>query len=439
MPLSRRTLLRATGAALALPYLEAMLPARSTTSVAPRRLVFVYAPNGVHMPDWTPTVDGELAQLPPLLAALEKHRSQLLVISGLAHDKARANGDGPGDHARAAATFLTGCQALKTDGPIRAGVSADQHAARALGNRTRVRSLELGLEAGRLGGQCDSGYSCAYSNSIAWSGANTPMGKEVDPRTVFDRLFRADDADLSDAEREARRARRRSVLDFVREDAQRLAKQLGAQDARKLDEYLSGVRELERRIDFAVQRSQDARPELARPNTLPEDFAEHAQLMNELLALALLTDTTRIATFMLGNEGSNRSYPSIEVPEGHHELSHHGGDAQKLAKIAAINRLHVAQFAHLLDRFAAPDGDAPLLERCVVAYGSAISDGNRHNHDELPVLVAGGGGGRLRGGRHLRCARETPCANLWLSLLDCVDVVLPALGDSNGRLEGLGA
>jgi len=431
-PLSRRTLLRAGGAALALPLLEAMTPARASL-VPSRSVVWIYAPNGVHMADWTPAQEGELLALPPTLAALERHRAKLTVISGLVHDKARPNGDGPGDHARAAASFLTGCQALKTDGPIRAGLSADQLAAREIGALTRLRSLELGSEPGRLGGQCDSGYSCAYSNSISWSSPHTPLGKLTDPRAVFDRLLRTGEEDLTPAEREERAARRRSVLDLVREQARALTARLGAQDARKLDEYLSGVRELERRIEFAAAQHASGGHGPQRPELSPEPFDEHARLMAELLALALQTGTTRIATWMLANEGSSRSYPEHGVAEGHHELSHHGGDPDKHKKLAAINRAHVGALAHLLDKLSEPAGEGTTLERCSVAFGSAISDGDRHNHDELPILVAGGGAWRT--GRHVRLAQPTPCANLWLTLLAELGVEARQLGDATGRLE----
>jgi hypothetical protein len=435
-PLDRRTVLRGAGAIVALPVLQAMVPPRRTTLDAPKRLAFVYVPNGVDLPSWKPPADAagtdELA-LSPTLAALEPFRGSLLVIGGLAHDKARANGDGPGDHARAAATFLTGRQALKTDGPIRAGVSADQVAAREIGNLTRIRSLELGCEAGRLGGQCDNGYSCAYSNSISWSTPHTPLGKEVDPRLVFDRLFREPDADLPEAARERRRLRRRSVLDLAGEEARRLSGRLGAEDRRKLDEYASGVRELERRIEFAARDQGELDAERFRG--APSDVAARAKLQAELIALAFATDTTRVVTWMLANEGSGASYPELGVPEGHHELSHHGGDTAKREKLAAINRFHVEQLAWLLEKLSEAEGESTLLERCAVAYGSAIGDGDRHNHDDLPILVAGRAGGALRTGRHVRLASETPCANLWLTLLDAVGVEVPALGDSTGRLS----
>ncbi|MCY3003365.1 MAG: DUF1552 domain-containing protein [Planctomycetota bacterium] len=433
-PLSRRTLLRGAGVALALPLFGAMSRARNSAP-APRRVIFTYVPNGVHMPDWRPKAEGEALELGPTLEPLARWRDSLLLFSGLTQDKARAHGDGPGDHARSAASFLTGMHPLKTDGPIRAGVSADQLAARDIGGVTRLRSLELGCEDGRLGGQCDSDYSCAYSNSISWSSPHTPLGKETDPRLVFDRLFRDEEQDLSEAERAERRRRRKSVLDFVRDDAKRLSSKLGVEDRRKLDEYESGVRELERRIEFAEKKTRDAG--LVRPAELPEDYVERAHLQCDLLALALETDSTRVATLMFANEGSGRSYPALGAPEGHHELSHHGGDPEKLKKIASINRHHIELLAHLLEALSRKEGDATLLDSTMIAYGSGISDGDRHNHDDLPVLLAGGRLCELRGGRHLRFPNETPCTNLWLSLLDRLGLAVPALGDSTGRLEGL--
>lgn len=439
-PLSRRALLRGAGAAIALPYLEAMLPRRASS---PReralRFAFVYVPNGVHVPDWTPASEGRLGELPPTLAALAPHRESLLVLSGLTHDKARANGDGPGDHARAAAAFLTASQPFKTGGAgIRAGLSVDQLLAREIGGATKLSSLELGCEAGRQSGECDSGYSCAYSSSISWSGPSTPCGKETDPRLAFDRLFGDPDAALTETERREKRRTRRSVLDLAEEDARRLAARLSGPDRAKLDEYLTGVRELERRIERAARENGGDAVRAQRPGA-PDGYQARANAMADLLALAFETDATRVATFMLGDEGSNRSYAEIGVAEGHHELSHHGGDAEKQRKIAAINRFHAAVLARLLDRLAAAtDADERVLERSIVVYGSGISDGNAHNHDELPILVAGGGGGLVRGGRHVRHPRETPCANLWVTLLGLAGIEVASFGDSTGALVGLG-
>jgi len=434
-PLSRRTVLRGFGAALALPWLEAMAPVRAVAP-GPRRVAFLFVPNGVHMPDWTPTGEGADYELPYLLEPLAAQRESLLVLSGLTQDKARANGDGPGDHARSSAAFLTGAQPKKTAGEdIRVGISADQVAALKVGGQTRFRSLELGCEAGRQSGQCDSGYACVYSSNISWKTAHTPNTKEVNPRLVFDRLFGFDGFESAE-DRAIRARRRKSLLDLVAGDAKRLGRELGASDRRKLEEYLSGVRELERRIDHALGDEPAAGADLERPIGIPDDYGTHVRLMFDLLVMAFQSDLTRIATFMYANEGSNRSYGFLGVPEGHHTLSHHGGDKQKEQQIRKINRFHVEQLAYFLGRLQAiPEGDANLLDNSAVVYGSGISDGNRHNHDELPFLLAGRGGGFVRSGRHLRLPRETPANNLYLSLLDYMQVPTSALGDSTGPLS----
>ena len=439
--LSRRALLRGAGTALALPWLEAMLPARSMSvpdSARITRFCTLYVPNGMHMPDWTPALEGRDIELPYLLEPLAPFREHLTVLSGLTQDKARANGDGPGDHARAAAAFLTGVQPLKTDGQVLLGRSADQVAAAALGNQTRLRSLELGCESGRSSGQCDSGYACAYSNNISWQSPTVPAAKEIDPRLVFNRLFRGgDDAESSEAVSERHR-RRRSVVDFVRADSARLRRYLSADDRRKLDEYFTGIREVERRIEFEERAHVDSVPDSDRPAGMPADRGEHTRLMNDLLVLAFRTDSTRIATFMLANEGSNRSYPELEVREGHHSLSHHGGDEAKQAQIRTINRFHTEQLAHLVGGLAAArDASGSLLDATMLVYGSGIGDGNRHNHHDLPVLLIGAGNGMLEPGRHLRYPKDTPLNNLHLALLERLGAPAGALGDSTGALQGI--
>jgi Protein of unknown function (DUF1552) len=435
--IGRRALLRGAGVAIALPWLESLHARAARFAPAPPlRVAWLYVPNGAHMGAWTPPAEGPLDALPPTLAPLETHRSKLLVISGLALDKARANGDGPGDHARAAAAFLTGAQPFKTDGAdLRAGVSADQVAAHALGNRTRLRSLEIGCEGGALSGQCDSGYSCAYSSTISWRTPHTPVPKETDPRLVFERLF-LDGAELSAEERAERARRRKSVLDFAGEEVQALNARLGARDRGKLEEYLSCVRELERRIDATEHDGDTGIESDKRPAGKPKDYAEHLRLLSDLLVLAFRTDTTRIATFTFANEGSNRPYAFLGAPEGHHDLSHHGSEPQKLEKLGKINRFHAEQLAYLLDRLAAAgELDGALLDRTLIVYGSGIGDGNRHNHEELPILVAGGGG--LAGGRHARVPAETPLANLHLALLRRFGVDVARHGDSTRPLDGL--
>ncbi|MDP6539077.1 MAG: DUF1552 domain-containing protein [Planctomycetota bacterium] len=439
--LSRRTLLHGAGASLALPWLEAMLPARVMSPPEGARItrwLTLYVPNGIHMPDWTPAAEGAEFDLPFLLEPLAPFREHLSVLSGLTHDKGRANGDGPGDHARAAATFLTGVQPLKTDGQVLLGRSADQVAAAELGHRTRLRSVELGCEAGRSSGECDSGYACAYSNNISWQSETVPAAKEIDPRLVFHRLFRGGDEDESSEAIAERLRRRRSILDFVRADSSRLRRYLSVEDRRKLDEFFDGIREVERRIEFEENAHVAEVPDSERPTGVPKDDGEHIRLMNDLLVLALQTDSTRIATFMLANEGSNKSYPKLEVREGHHSLSHHGGDEAKQAQIRTINRFHTEQLAHLLGRLAGVrEGAGSLLDAVMLVYGSGLGDGNRHNHDDLPVLLIGGGNGALSPGRHLRFAAETPLNNLHLALLERLGAPTAALGDGTGVLEGI--
>jgi hypothetical protein len=437
--ISRRKVLKGAGACLALPALEAMQGwAGESAASRPLRMVFVYAPNGKHMPDWTPTTEGAAYALPPLLQPLRALQGDLMVLSGLSQPAAESNGDGPGDHARAMATFLTGCRARKTPGTdIRAGVSIDQVAAARMGHATRFASLEIGCEGGRASGVCDNGYSCAYQTNLSWRTPTAPLPKEVNPRLLFERLFGQPRADRNPA---ARRQRgRRSLLDFVSEDARALRDQLGASDRRRLDEYLTGVRALERRIQLAQPLIEVGQARMARPSGIPQHFREHARILTDLLVLAFQADLTRVATFALGNEGSNRSYREVGVPDGHHDVSHHGGDADKLDKIRRINRLHVEQFAYLLERLKSlRDGADSLLDHCLLVYGSGISDGDRHSHQNLPILLAGQGNGTIRPGRHIRYAPGTPVTNLYVSLLDRLGMELPSFGNSTGRLGLLG-
>jgi Protein of unknown function (DUF1552) len=442
--ISRRTILRGAGASIALPLLEAMIPgsvrAASEPAVAPTRLAFVYVPNGVHMADWTPKKAGSNFDLPPLLEPLEKVRDELLILSGLTLDKARSLGDGGGDHARAMASFLTGTHPRKTGGAdLRAGVSVDQVAASKVGQSTRFGSLEIGCEGGRDAGQCDHGYSCAYQVNLSWRGESAPATKEVDPGLVFDRLFGGPSRGESESAAARRVRRDRSLLDFVAEDARQLGGKLGGADRRKLDEYLTGVREIERRIDRARSGIEAGPSNMVRPAGIPSDYREHLRLMADLLVLAFQADLTRIATFVFANDGSNRSYGSIGVPEGHHDLSHHGHDPKKQEKIRAINRFHVEQYAYLLGRLqSVREGDGTLLDHSMIVYGSGISDGNAHNHEDLPILVAGRGNGRLDTGRHLVYPKETPLTNLHVALLDRMGAPVESFGDSTGLLSSLG-
>lgn len=448
--MSRRAVLRGAGCTLALPWLDAMRVGLSSPrpGATPRRAVFVFQPNGMSMPDWIPKQEGTRYEMPFLLEPLAAHRKRVLVASGLALDGGRAKGDGPGDHARASASFLTGAHPRKTAGDdIENGVSVDQVAAQALGDATPFRSLELGMEPGRSAGRCDSGYSCAYTRNISWSSPTTPVAKETDPRELFRRLF-GDPEALHDAERtRALRAQRRSLLDAVRADAKALSRDLGPEDRGKLDEYLTSVRSVEERLARAEASEAEfedgdsgARielPDALRPEAGGLAFVERLQLMYELITLALTTDSTRIVTFMLGNAGSNRTYRWIGAPGGHHNLSHHRGDAHKVEQIRKINRFHCEQFALFCDRLAAhalEDGD--LLGHTMVLFGSGLADGNRHRHEDLPILIAGGDQMKrpLPTGRHVRQAKETPLANLYLSMLERLGVKADTFADSTRKL-----
>ncbi|HVA51011.1 MAG TPA: DUF1552 domain-containing protein [Pirellulales bacterium] len=449
--ISRRKALKGLGTALALPLLDSMLPetvfsrhARSLQAAEaakslPNRAAFLYVPNGMHMPDWAPTKVGADFDLPPILQVLSPLKSDFMVISGLAQDGGRSHGDGGGDHARAMASFLTGTHPKKTNGAdIKAGVSADQMAAQKVGNQTRFASLELGCDAGANSGACDTGYSCAYSHNAAWKTESQPVAKEINPRLVFERLF-TDGPPGETQEAKARRNRYRlSVLDFVLAEATDLKKRLGANDQRKLDEYLTTVRELETRISRSEQSGGAGPAGLAKPSGIPQDYAEHIRLMYDLMALAFQADLTRVATFVHADEGSNRSYALIGVSEGHHDLSHHAGDKEKQAKISKINQFHASHLAGFLKKLKqTPEGDGNLLDHAMIAYGSAIGDGNRHNHDDLPILLAGRGCGTLAPGRHLRYEKETPLNNLWLSMLDRLGAHVDRLGDGHGTLSEL--
>ncbi len=431
-------MLRGVGTALALPWLEAMAADKRRRNGPPVRMAFLYVPNGAHMPDWTPPEVGDRFSITPILEPLRPFGREILVLSGLAQDKARDHGDGPGDHARSMATFLTGAHPRKTDGAnIRAGISADQVAAGVIGRDTRLPSLELGCDESAQSGNCDSGYSCAYSSNISWRSESMPMAKEVDPRLVFDRLFADGGPAAASTARALRQHYRKSILDLVAEDARRLDARLGGADRRKVDEYLTSIREIERRIEAATAPAEPPRGAV-RPSGQPGDYREHIRVMFDLMALAFQADVTRVITFTYANEPSNRSYHFLGVPDGHHDISHHGGDAEKQRKISKINRFHVEQFAYFLGKLkAAREGDKAVLDRALIVYGSGISDGNSHDHANLPILLAGRGGGTIVPGRHLRFPGETPLNNLFLSLLDRVGAEVPYLGDSTGRLPFL--
>jgi hypothetical protein len=445
--ITRRTLLKGLGTAIALPWIEGMLPpifsaeaSAAAKAAAPKRMAFFYVPNGVNMEHWTPSGDDADFKLPSILDPLEPFQKKLNVITGLAADKARPHGDGPGDHARAMSAFLTGAQPRKTAGAdIKVGISADQIAALKVGKNTPFSSLELGCEKGQQAGNCDSGYSCAYSSNISWRGESTPMAKEVDPRQVFERLFGGEIKDDTPEARAKRELYNKSVLDLVGEDAKQLSGKLGATDKRKMDEYLDCIRQIELRITRAEQAAKVEAPATAvKPAGIPKEYPEHCKLMLDMLVLAFQTDMTRISTFVFANDGSNRPYKFIDVPEGHHDLSHHQSNKEKLEKIRLINRFHMEQFAYFLGKLNdVKEGSGTLLDQCMLLYGSGIGDGNRHNHDDLPIVLAGAGGGTIKTGRHIRYKKEVPLANLYVSMLERMDVPVESFGDSNGKLADL--
>jgi len=442
-PLTRRTMLKGLGCAIALPWLESMgsltawgaaTPApANVVKGAPKRMAFLYVPNGKNMEDWRPSYEGALKELPAILKPLEAYKQDFSILTGLAADGARPHGDGGGDHARALAAFLTGAHPRKTDGTdIRNGISVDQIAASRIGEHTRLPSLEIGTEQGSMAGNCDSGYSCVYSSTMSWKSATTPLPKETNPKLVFERMF----GNGVEEDRARRDARRKSVLDFVNEDTRQISHKISTNDKRKLDEYFTAVRDIELRIERAAKLPEPKAPDgFPVPQGAPKELTDHIRLMADLMVLGFQADVTRVCTFVLANEGSNRPYPVVGVNDGHHDLSHHGNDAKKKEKIREINKYHTTQLAYLLGKLKSiREGDGTLLDHCMIAYGSANSDGNRHNHDDLPILIAGSGGGTVKTGQHIDLKRETPLANLWTSMLDRMDVKVEAVGDSTGRL-----
>lgn len=444
--LERRTFLRGVGAAISLPFLDAMVPAFSrAASKAPCRMAFVYVPNGIIMEEWTPAIEGEVAPLPAALprisAPLAPYRDDISMLAGLTCNGGRALGDGAGDHGRAGAAYLTATHPRKTAGKdIHTGISVDQIAAQHLADKTRFASLELGCEDGVIGGNCDNGYSCAYTNSLSWRSPANPMPPEVRPRAIFDHLFGGDDYEPDPVRRARQRKYQSSILDIVLSDAQRLKNSVGAEDQRKLDEYFYAVRDIESRIQKTEkENSQRAAPGMPQPPaSVPDSMAEHSKLMFDLLAMAFQTDMTRVVTLVMATEQSIRPYREIGVSEGHHGLTHHQGDKDKIEKVTQINLFHVQQFTYLLQKLkAAKDGDGSLLDHSMIVYGSGLSDGNRHLHENLPTVLAGRGCGTLHPGRHIKYPAETPMANLFVSMLDRMGVAVDAMGDSTGRIENL--
>lgn len=434
----RRRFLRAAGVCLGLPWLPSLARRAAAAAEAarpPRRLAYLYVPNGVNVARWQVEGEGADFRFSPTLEPLEPFRRDVTVISGLNHENATKGPDGGGDHSRSTAVYLTGVRPKKTGGSdIRNGVSIDQFAAQQLGHLTRLPSLELSTDGARTSGRCDSGYSCAYQYNLSWASPTKPVPAERDPRAVFERMFGASQGDGAS---EARRELQQSVLDFVKDDARALDRNLSKADRDKLDQYLSAVRDVERRIQRAESAPVEL-PDFKPPAGIPASYQEHIRAIFDLMVLAFQTDSTRIVTFMLAHDGSNRAFPEIGVPEAHHQLSHHRDNPKTLEKIGKIDRFYVEQFAWLLGRLKqVPEGEGSLLDHSMIVYGGCLSDGNKHWHSNLPVVLAGRGGGTLSPGRHLSAADPTPMCNLHLSLLQRMGVNAGRFGDSSEAIAGI--
>ena len=439
--ISRRTVIRGMGATVALPLLDAMVPALTAAVNTPakpvRRLGVVYHPNGVIYDKWLPKGVGADFELSPTLAGLQPFRDKLIVVTGLSMDQAEALGDGGGDHSRACGGYLNGVHVRKSDTVVEAGISMDQIAAKSFERETQLSSLQLQMDENSIIGSCDVGYSCAYSSTISWLTPTLPLMAENNPRVVFERLFGASDS-TDPKVRAARLRQDRSLLDAVTDRVKQLQRRLGAADNRRVNDYLTSLRDVERRIQKTEEQSAKEVPDVARPAGIPESFDEHARLLYDLQLLAYQSDTTRVITFMYGREQSPRPYPQIGVPEPHHPVTHHQNDPVKMEKCAAIQRYHLKLFTEYLEKLRnTPDGDGSLLDHVIILYGAAISNSDRHTHGPLPTLLVGGGAGALKGGRHLVYPDHTPLTNLQLTLLNSLGVPAEKLGDSTGQFKEL--
>jgi len=438
--LSRRTVLRGLGAAVGLPLLDAMVPAFATAATTPtpaRRLGVVYHPNGVIYDKWLPTGTGAGFQFSPTLAGLQPFRDQLIVVTGLFSDQAEALGDGGGDHTRASGSYLTGVHVKKSDSQVENGISMDQIAAKAFERDTQLSSLQMIADDNSFVGDCDLGYSCAYSTTLSWLTPTLPLMAENNPRVLFERMFGSSDS--TDARvRASRLSQDRSLLDSVNDRVNQLQKKLGRADNRKVDDYLTSLREVERRIRKAEEQSAHAVPEVLQPAGIPDVFEEHVRLLYDLQLLAYQSDLTRVVTFMYGREQTGRPYPQIGVPEPHHPTTHHQNNPAKMEKCTRIQRHHLALFAEYLEKLRkTPDGDGSLLDHVILLYGAGICNSDRHTHGPLPVLLLGGGAWGLKGGRHLIYPEHTPLTNLQLTLLNKLGVPADKLGDSTGQFQEL--
>ncbi len=438
--LPRRTFLRGMGTAVALPFLDAMTPAfaKPAAGKAPVRMAFVYVPNGMDMRHWDMDYEGKLGVLPQTLAPMEPHKNDILVMGNLTHNTGRALLDGAGDHGRCSGSYLTGVQVKKSVSDIRASVSMDQLVADQIGKQTRFASLEVGLEDGRQAGDCDSGYSCAYTNNLAWRSETQPLPPILDPRALFERLF-GDGAELSPEARTQRRLNRRSILDFITEDTRVLHGNLGPTDQRKLDEYLGSIRQIEEQLKRAEQENAQVDPGMEKPYGSPSDFAEHFRLMTDMITVAFQADLTRVVTFLVTREGTSRAYREIGIPDGHHPLTHHQNVREQMDKVAKINQYHMEQFSQWVTKLkSAPEGNGSLLDNSMIVYGAGLSDGNRHTHHDLPTLIAGRGGDNyIKTGRRVVYRKETPMCNLFLTMMDRMGTKMDHFGDATGHLNGL--
>ena len=416
-----------------------MTPAMAaTTTKAPIRMGFVYVPNGMDVRNWNLDYEGKLGELSRIMKPLEPFKEDILVLGNLTHNNGRALLDGPGDHGRCCGSYLTGMQPRKTMVDIKAGISCDQIVANQIGNKTRFPSLELGLEDARQAGDCDSGYSCAYTNNLAWRSETQPLPPVLDPRALFERLF-GNGIALSPEARARQSKYRRSILDFVTSDTKKLEINLGPTDKRKLEEYLSSIREIERQLEKAEKDNAQIDPKMPKPYGVPADFAEHFKLMTDMLTVALQADLTRVFTFLVTREGTSRAYRELGIPDGHHPLTHHQNKPELMEKVSQINTYHVKQFAGWIEKLKSiQEGDGTLLDNSMIVYGAGLTDGNKHNHEDLPTLLAGHGGNNyIKTGRRINYRKETPMSNLFLSMMDRMDVHGEHFGDSTGRLDGL--
>jgi hypothetical protein len=414
--------------------MPAFASAPTTKAAGPVRMAFVYVPNGIDMRHWNPSYEGELGKLPQTLVPMEPFRKDITLLGNLTHNTGRALLDGAGDHGRCSGSYLTGVQVKKTLVDIKASVSCDQLVANAIGKQTRFPSLEVGLEDARQAGDCDSGYSCAYTNNLAWRNETQPLPPILDPRSLFDRLF-GEDAALSPAARAEKNKYRRSILDFITEDTQSLQKNLGPGDKRKLDQYLGSIRDIELQIERTAMDSVQVDPQMEKPYGIPQDFAEHFKLMTDMITVAFQADLTRVVTFLVTREGTSRSYREIGISDGHHPLTHHRNQIELMDKVAKINLYHVQQFAswvEILKNTQEPGGS--ILDNSMIVYGAGLSDGNAHLHHDLPTMIAGRGGNFIKPGKRIMFRKETPMCNLFLTMMDRMGVPMEQFGDSTGHL-----